>query len=78
MLDLNDPQRGQDWKITDRGIRRARFNILSGCRHPTIYIEAGFLTNKEEATRIQTLEYRKTLAEAISRSIQAYRAALKK
>lgn len=78
MLYLNDAKRGQNLKIIDRGIRRARFNILSGCRHPTIYIEAGFLTNKEEAAKIQTLAYRKTLAEAISRGIQVYRASLKK
>jgi len=34
--------------IKDRGIRRAKFHVLTGCKHPCVLIEAGFLTNKEE------------------------------
>ncbi|MFK7911275.1 MAG: N-acetylmuramoyl-L-alanine amidase [Akkermansiaceae bacterium] len=75
---LNDNRLGAGFNITDRGIRRARFNLLSGCKHPTVIIEAGFLTNKAEAAKISTLKYRLTLANAITRGIDAYRNSLTK
>jgi len=76
--DLNNLQFGNDFKSDNRGIKRARFNILSNCRHPTIYIEAGFLTNKKESAKIRTAAYRKTLASAITAGVQSYQILLKK
>lgn len=78
ILILNNKKFGNKFEIEDRGIRRAKFNVLSGCKHPTIYLEAGFLTHKEEAARIKTPEYRKNLAKAICRGILIYKASLRK
>ncbi len=78
LLDLNQPIPDGDFNTTDRGIRRARFNILSECKHPTIYLEAGYLTNKAEAAKIKNPAYQQRLASAIARGIEAYQVTLQK
>jgi N-acetylmuramoyl-L-alanine amidase len=51
----------------DRGIRRARFmGVLRGQDRPAVLIEAGYLSNPEEARRIATPEHRQLLAEAVA------------
>jgi len=42
-----------------------------------VLVEAGFLTNKEDVTRLADANYREQLAIAISNGILAYREALK-
>jgi len=64
--------------IKDRGIRRAKFNVLNGCKHPSVLIEAGFLTNKEEAAMIATEEYQARLARSIAKGVEVYRMSRKK
>jgi len=46
LMFLNNAKYGNDFKINDRGIRRARFRLLKDSKHPAILIEAGFLSNK--------------------------------
>jgi N-acetylmuramoyl-L-alanine amidase len=56
----------------DRGVRRARFpGVLRGQLCPAILIEAGYLSNPEEARLIATPAYRQKLAEAVARGIRA-------
>ena len=62
--------------IKDRGIRRAKFRILKDCIHPSILIEGGFLTHKEESATIQTEQFQKKLAQGISAGIIAFRKTL--
>jgi N-acetylmuramoyl-L-alanine amidase len=53
--------------ILDRGVRRARFiGVLRGQSRPAILIEAGYLSNPDEATRIETPAYRQKLAEVLA------------
>lgn len=78
LLQLNDIRSGHNFEIADRGIRRARFTLLQHCRHPAIYIEAGFLTNKTESEKIQSDAYRKNLASGITRGILIYQQSLRK
>jgi N-acetylmuramoyl-L-alanine amidase len=55
---------------TDRGIRRARFmGVLRGQNRPAVLIEAGYLSNPDEAGRIATAEYRQVLAEAVAQGL---------
>lgn len=57
----------------DRGVRRARFEVLRDANCPAILIEGGFLTNQAEEQQVMNPEYRNRLAEAIARGILAYK-----
>ena len=55
----------------DRGVRRARFMaVLRGQNRPAVLIEAGYLSNQQEAQRIATPEYRQLLAEAVAKALE--------
>ncbi len=62
----------KDCKTKDRGIKRARFSVLTGIKHPAILLEGGFLDHPHEAKRIHSLAYQKTLARAIARAVLFY------
>ncbi len=62
----------------DRGIKRARFNMLSGVRHPAILLEGGFLTHPYEARLIANGEYQKAIASGIVDAVAKYRMAVAK
>lgn len=54
----------------DRGVRRARFlGVLRTQNRPAILVEAGYLSNPEEARRIAEPGYRQLLAEAVARAL---------
>lgn len=57
----------------DRGVRRARFQVLRDASCPAILVEAGFLSNVAEERRILTVEYRERLAKAIADGILKYK-----
>ncbi|MDE3066920.1 MAG: N-acetylmuramoyl-L-alanine amidase [Verrucomicrobiota bacterium] len=59
--------------LDDRGVRRARFEVLRDTRMPAILVEAGYMTNPEESQKIYTLAYRRSLARAIAAGIMAYK-----
>lgn len=63
-------------RSVDRGIKRDRFSVISGCEKPGILVEGGFVTNPTEGARIHRPEYRQQLAEAIAGGIDRYRRAL--
>lgn len=55
----------------DRGVRRARFpGVLRGQRCPAVLLEAGYLSNPEEARRIGDPAYRQQLAEAVAKALE--------
>ncbi len=55
---------------TDRGVKRARFmTVLQGQKRPAILIEAGFLSNPDEARLISSPAYRQKLAEAVAKAL---------
>ncbi|OMP68273.1 N-acetylmuramoyl-L-alanine amidase [Domibacillus epiphyticus] len=53
----------------DRGVKTADFYVLRKTKMPAILIEAGFMTNREEAALLQSVNYRKTCARAIAAGI---------
>jgi N-acetylmuramoyl-L-alanine amidase len=63
----------QQLKAPDRGVRRARFEVLRGATMPAVLIEAGFLSHPEEAKKIQSPAYRKQMARAIVTGVQNYK-----
>ena len=56
-------------KSTDRGIKRARFNVLRGINKPAILFEGGFLSNSAEGKRIHSEPYRDELTSAIANAV---------
>ena len=62
----------------DRGIKRARFSVLSGVRHPAILLEGGFLSHPYEARLIENQAYQNHLAAGIVDAIAKYRFAVGK
>ncbi len=57
----------------DRGVRRARFEVLREATMPAALIEAGFLSHPTEGKKIFTEEYRRQMARAITEGIQSYK-----
>ncbi|WP_162525331.1 N-acetylmuramoyl-L-alanine amidase family protein [Rariglobus hedericola] len=60
----------------DRGFKRARFAVLRLVNSPGVLIEAGYLSNNDEAKRISTSAYRQSLAEALAQGVRAYAVAI--
>ncbi len=60
----------------DRGIKRARWSVLSGVTHPAILFEGGFLSHPYEARLIENQAYQNALATGIVEAIGRYRAAV--
>jgi N-acetylmuramoyl-L-alanine amidase len=60
----------------DRGIKRARFSVLTGVRHPAILLEGGFMSHPYEARLIENPAYQNALAEGIVDAVRKYRFAV--
>lgn len=67
-----------DLKPVDRGIKRARFNVLRGINKPAILYEGGFLTNATEAARVNDPAYRQRTAESIANAVVKFQNAVGK
>jgi len=59
--------------VEDRGVHRARFEVLRGISMPGVLIEGGFLSNQAETGRILDAKARSKMARAIVDGIEAYR-----
>lgn len=57
---------------TDRGVRRARFEVLREAKMPAILIEGGYMTHPVEGRKIFSEAYRRQMAAAIVRGILNY------
>jgi N-acetylmuramoyl-L-alanine amidase len=53
-------------------LKKERIVILKNLKVPTALIECGFLSNEEEAKKLNTLEYQEKLAAAIKEGIDRY------
>ncbi len=60
----------------DRGFKRARFAVLRLVNCPGVLVEAGYLSNNEEARKIASAAYRDDIAEALAQGVQAYAVAI--
>lgn len=63
-------------KTVDRGIKRARFNVLRGINKPAILFEGGFITNSAEARKIHSESYRNELTDAIANAVVKFQKAV--
>jgi N-acetylmuramoyl-L-alanine amidase len=63
--------------VEDRGVKRARFQVLREATMPAILIEGGFMSHPAESRKIYDPVFRKQAAKAIVDGIQAYKKAVK-
>ena len=62
-------------EVPDRGIRRARYSVLTGVKHPAILFEGGFMSHQKEKFLINNPTYQRTLAKSMCEAIVFYRKA---
>ncbi len=58
--------------LEDRGIKRARFEVLRDGKMPGILIEGGFMSNAAEAKKIYDSAWRKRMAQSIVDGVVTY------
>jgi N-acetylmuramoyl-L-alanine amidase len=58
--------------LKDRGVKKAPFVVLIGANMPSILAEISFVTNSEDAAKLQTPEYRERVAESLYKGIARY------
>jgi len=68
--------KGETPALRDRGIKPAPFLVLVTTEMPAILAEVSCLSNRNEAARLATGEYRQSIAEALRAGIDAYTAKL--
>ncbi len=56
----------------DRGIKRARFEVLRSAACPAVLVECGFVSNPAEEDRLISRSYRESIARGIASGIEAY------
>jgi N-acetylmuramoyl-L-alanine amidase len=59
-------------KASDRGLKRGRLAVLRFASCPAVLVEAGFLSNDDEARKIATPAYRQKIAESIAEGVRVY------
>ncbi len=59
----------------DRGVRRARYSVITGVKHPAILLEGGFLSNRTEGAYIKGADYQNRLAFSIAEAVVKYKKA---
>lgn len=61
----------------NRGTKPGQFFVITNVRHPAVLVEGGFMSNKDDATKLMTWDYREQMAVAITEGILRYRDVLK-
>ncbi len=58
--------------VKDRGVRRARFYVLRKSSMPSILVETGYMTGREDIAKLRNPQYQNQMAEAIARGVLQY------
>jgi N-acetylmuramoyl-L-alanine amidase len=56
-----------------RAIKSARFFVLKGSEMPAVLVEVGYISNRDECSRLGSGEYRTDIAERVARGILDYK-----
>src|SRR5213079_1810544 len=60
-------------RALDRGTKAKQFFVISNVTAPAVLVEGGFLTNKEDISRLASEDYREQIAAAVTDGILRYR-----
>lgn len=63
----------RNWQVKDQGVREAPFYVLMGAKMPSILIELGYLTNKDEASKLKSEKYLSSIADGIVQGVLQYK-----
>ena len=58
--------------MRNRGVKKAPFIVLIGANMPSILAEVSFVSNPEDAKKLQTQERRQQIADSLYRGIARY------
>ncbi|WP_051314938.1 peptidoglycan-binding protein [Alteribacter aurantiacus] len=56
----------------DRGVKEANFHVIRHTQVPSVLVELGFITNRQEAERMQTAAFKQAAAEAIKEGVMNF------
>ncbi|MDQ3283943.1 MAG: N-acetylmuramoyl-L-alanine amidase [Acidobacteriota bacterium] len=59
--------------VANRGVKQAPFKVLVGATMPAALVEVGFITNPEEAAKLQSEEFQNQMVETLTRAVQRYK-----
>ncbi|MBE8998208.1 N-acetylmuramoyl-L-alanine amidase [Nostoc sp. LEGE 12447] len=62
----------QSVNVRDRGVRRARFYVLRKSSMPSILVETGYLTGRDDMAKLRSSAYQNQMADAIARGVLQY------
>jgi len=71
--DILNRQWTRHTKIPSRGIKQAGFYVLVGASMPSVLIETGFLSNKEDEAYLKSSSGQQNIASAVLNSIVSYK-----
>ena len=57
----------------DRGTQAEQFFVIANVTSPAVLIEGGFITNKDELSKLASEDYRDQLAAAVADGVLRYR-----
>jgi N-acetylmuramoyl-L-alanine amidase len=60
------------YRVIDKGIKRADFWVLLGTKMPSILIETGYITDKQEGRRLANNHYQNLLVAGIAKGVDRY------
>src|SRR3982751_2672229 len=63
-------------RSVDRGTQAKQFFVIANVTSPAVLIEAGFITNKDELSKLVSEDYRDQVAAAVADGVLRYRDAL--
>jgi len=71
--DILNKQMNVDLPISSRGVKQAGFYVLVGASMPSVLIETGFLSNKNDASYLGTNKGQRNFAVAIYKAIKSFK-----
>ena len=73
--DIHDAIVNRVPNIKKRGVKQANFHVMRGtmANMPSVLVELGFITNKQEEKQLKTSRHQKRLAEGLYRGIKAFK-----
>ena len=66
---------GRDLPLLQHPARHAAFSVLKAADIPSVLVEMGFMSNREDEAALRKAEHRKLVAAAMKRAVDAYFAA---